>query len=430
MIFEINNKSANKILLENEKAEKRSGMHSFHRYYGKLIPAIPACFIKNYTKEGDIVFDPFAGSGTTAVEALKNNRNFIGIEINPLSHKIASTKTHNLKTEKLRKMNEEILNRIKDSHLSFNEKDMPPLQNRDHWFKEYVQNDLLTIQKCILDYFNSLPENGKKQDYFDFYIITLSAIIRNVSNADTMHVFPGVSKRMRQLEAEGKNRPNVIATFERAIQKRAGFYSIYKDITTNANIMLGDTTSFDLSQYYNSVDLIVTNPPYISSVRYIETLKLEMYWLNYITNITEYNNLAHLMLGNDKLTKKDYIELEYTNYSEINAIIDEMEKVDRKSAKIIGEFFNKIEKAIQQMNRVVKIGKLAVIKISDSKIKHHKIETGRLMSLIAEKNGFMLKDVFIDKINDNSRSLLTTRNTYSDIITQDYIIVWEKINEI
>ena len=52
--------------LEEEKAKPRAGMHSFHRYYGKLIPAIPSLFIKEFTKEGDTVFDPFSGSGTTA----------------------------------------------------------------------------------------------------------------------------------------------------------------------------------------------------------------------------------------------------------------------------------------------------------------------------------------------------------------------------
>lgn len=430
MEFNINNDSTNKILLDNEKLEKRVGMHSFHRYYGKLIPAIPGFSIKHFTNEGDTVFDPFVGSGTTAVEALMNDRNFFGCEINPLSQKIAKAKTSKLNPDILIQMNQCIMDKIRNTEFNMTAKDIPPLQNKDHWFKDYVQNDLLHIHKCVSDYFSALTEPNDKDDYLNFYLMVISAIIRNVSNADTMHVFPGVSKRMRRLEAEGKNNPNVIETFERAICKRAKYYSIYNGIKANANILLGDSTTYNFKDYKNTADLIVTNPPYISSVRYIETMKLEMYWLNIISNVSEYNSLAHLMLGNDKLVKKEYAELEYTKYQEINDIIDEMSHIDMKSAKIIGEFFNKIEKVIQQMNFVLKTHKLAVIKISDSKIKHHKIETGKLMTHIAEQNGFKLKDVFIDKINENSRSLLTARNTYSDIITQDYIIIWEKINDI
>jgi site-specific DNA-methyltransferase (adenine-specific) len=39
--------------------------------------------IRNYTAEGDTVFDPFMGSGTTGVAAVQLGRNFIGCEINP-----------------------------------------------------------------------------------------------------------------------------------------------------------------------------------------------------------------------------------------------------------------------------------------------------------------------------------------------------------
>lgn len=44
---------------------------------------VPMCenFIINSSNEGDIVLDPFMGSGTTGVAALKNNRRFIGVEV-------------------------------------------------------------------------------------------------------------------------------------------------------------------------------------------------------------------------------------------------------------------------------------------------------------------------------------------------------------
>lgn len=428
MVFEINNNSLNKQLLDAEKEAPRLGIHSFHRYYGKLIPAIPAAFIKAFTKEGDMVFDPFSGSGTTAVESLKLNRNFVGVEINPLSHKIASVKTSALDPEVLSRLNGEILDVIRQQPEELDETELPFLQNRDHWFKDFVQKDLIRIKKGV-DFFFSMG-NGKdlhnKELYKAFYLMTVSAIIRNVSNADTMHVFPGVSKRMRRLEAEGKIHIDVLGSFERAIKKRAPYYG-YAGKQAIASILLGDSTTVDLTDYKEKVSLIVTNPPYISSVRYIETLKLEMYWMEYIKSVDEYSNLAHKMLGNDRLQKKEYETIVLTPYDEINAVITDMETKDKKSAKILSDFFLSVELIIRKMQYVLKSGGKVVIKISDSKMKKTKIETGKFMTLIATHYGFKLVDVFSDEINNNSRSLTTARNTYSDIITNDYIIIWEKI---
>lgn len=426
MDFYINEKSQNALILNKEKENPRAGMHSFHRYYGKLIPAIPAAFIKKYTNEGELVFDPFSGSGTTAVESLLNKRNFIGYEINPLSVSIATVKTRKLKYNLLIHFNDEIMNLIKNNSYNVTQEDLPYLLNRDHWFKDFVQKDLIILKKAVDDFFqNKVEPFAEIEDYKLFYLMTISAIIRNVSNCDTRHVFPGISKRMRALEAAGKIHIDVLASFERAIKKRAKFYQDYTE-NGNATIIQGDSTVADLTELKEKVDLIVTNPPYISSVRYIETMKIEMYWMQYITTSTEYDFLAHKMLGNDKLRKNEYETLEYTNYSEINKTIDMMKSIDMKSAKIIGTFFNQIEKVIKNMSYVLKQNGRAVIKISDSKMKKQKIETGRFMSMIAENYGFELEDVFLDEINNNSRSLTTARNTYSDIITHDYIIIWRK----
>lgn len=51
---------------------------------------IPAFFIKAFTDEGDLVYDPFMGSGTTAEVALRMNRKFIGSELKPEYIKVAN----------------------------------------------------------------------------------------------------------------------------------------------------------------------------------------------------------------------------------------------------------------------------------------------------------------------------------------------------
>ncbi len=52
--------------------------------------------IRNSTREGQLVLDPFMGSGTTGVAALNNNRNFIGIELDEGYFNIAKNRIENL----------------------------------------------------------------------------------------------------------------------------------------------------------------------------------------------------------------------------------------------------------------------------------------------------------------------------------------------
>ena len=54
---------------------------------------LPELCIKAGTKEGDIVLDPFMGSGTTAYVAQRLSRKWIGIELNPKYVKIIKERT-------------------------------------------------------------------------------------------------------------------------------------------------------------------------------------------------------------------------------------------------------------------------------------------------------------------------------------------------
>lgn len=52
-------------------------------YHGNFVPQIPRQLIQRYTKPGDVVIDPFLGGGTTLIEARRQGRHGIGIELNP-----------------------------------------------------------------------------------------------------------------------------------------------------------------------------------------------------------------------------------------------------------------------------------------------------------------------------------------------------------
>lgn len=67
--------------------------HDFYRYPARFSPEFVRSAINELTCPGDVVFDPFMGAGTTAVEALAAGRKFIGCDLNPLATFVATVKT-------------------------------------------------------------------------------------------------------------------------------------------------------------------------------------------------------------------------------------------------------------------------------------------------------------------------------------------------
>ena len=63
------------------KRDRESGHRGW--YWGNFVPQIPHQLMMRYTRTSDWILDPFCGSGTTLIEAIRMMRNSVGIEINP-----------------------------------------------------------------------------------------------------------------------------------------------------------------------------------------------------------------------------------------------------------------------------------------------------------------------------------------------------------
>lgn len=72
-------------LTPQKPPEGYKGLAGFHKYWGKKPTEAWCLLIQRLTSEGEIILDPFLGSGLIAKECLDLNRRFIGFDINPIS---------------------------------------------------------------------------------------------------------------------------------------------------------------------------------------------------------------------------------------------------------------------------------------------------------------------------------------------------------
>lgn len=405
-----------KKLLDLAKEEKRARIHSFHRYFGKLIPAIPRFAIREFSDKDDIVLDPFCGSGTTLVESSLSDRNSFGIDLNPLSCLISNAKVNYLKEDRLMNEKKRLLEMIGSDSGKNYEKNTPFCINLEHWFKPFVIKEA-TIIKRNIDKLSS----GKVKNFF---LACFSAMLRDISNADPRHIFPGYSKRLRELDKNGERDINVYKKFDTVTEQRIQFLQELSNNGVSSKAIIGDARS--MPSEIKNIKLIVTNPPYISSIRYLETAKLEMYWLGFVKEREEYLSLDKKVIGTERLGVKEYDSVHLTGYKNIDKTIRQIYNTGNfKMSKVVARYFEDMNKVFKEMHRVLLPHGYVVIKISDSLVRKVRVPTHEFFIEIAGKNGLKKIDAFKDEIEN--RSLLTKRNYYSGMLSHDWILIFQKV---
>lgn len=93
--------------------EPYTAMYVWHKYWSRKTWNVVGEHIKAYTREQEVVFDPFAGSGVTAIEAARNKRRAIVCDLNPTASQITDLTLRPVNTLKLHEAFERVRERTR-----------------------------------------------------------------------------------------------------------------------------------------------------------------------------------------------------------------------------------------------------------------------------------------------------------------------------
>jgi DNA modification methylase len=308
---------------ELEDANTRYYTHGYHPYSAKYIPQIPNRLISNFTEKNDLVLDTFIGSGTTLVESKILGRNAIGIDVNPLACLISKVKTTTLQKSELAEISkilillkEDILD-LRGNTMTFNPGEKREIidnsitktlhPNISKWYHQNVIHELLTIKSRI--------DTVENKDVKDFLLVSLSSILRSVSNATS-----GFGNLMINKQALPKTR--IYEKFVLIVRDMLKSMSEFNKEATNSDIRIFNHDSRRIGFIDDeTIDLVCTHPPYMAAVPYAEYQKLSLWWLGF----SQYELEKRLIGG-----RRSRADTPDRFFHDINMALTEMNRVLRK----------------------------------------------------------------------------------------------------
>jgi 16S rRNA G966 N2-methylase RsmD len=268
--------------LDVPERERTRHVHRLHPYLGKFIPQLVGYFLSRYFEPGQVVLDPFSGSGTTLVEASERGIDSIGIEVSEFNVIISNVK---LAEYDIPAMERDVLD-ISKRTAEFSAKEFPDKPQKlrrearegagylETWFAPRSLREML--------YFRSLiPEYGHQ----DLLKVLLSRTARScrlvhhydlatpkepVSGPYVCYKHKGktcepVTTIVRRLSSYSVDTVRRIKEFQR-VRKQAGSLVIEGDSRTVRLDRTGPTRSLRRRQVMG----IFTSPPYVGQIDYHE----------------------------------------------------------------------------------------------------------------------------------------------------------------
>jgi len=366
-------------ILEIYSHDRSNYTHGFHKFPAKYIPEIPRWAILKFSKEDDIIIDPFCGSGTTNVEAILNKRNSYYVDVDPIALLLTKVKTNPIDKEDLRKNKDWLIRAI----YSINESDIPEFPNRDYWFEPEVLQDLGVVTRCI-----NLIENLHIRDFFS---VCLSSILKEVSNADPKFLYAlAISRKMR----EQKNRIiDVKGTFVKRVKELVPLMIKFSKACPKGHFVkfLGkDALEIELPD--ESIDLGVTSPPYCNAVDYPRANQLQIYWFGLWRG--KLSELKEHYVGTEKVPAKEYKELHKYGNTRLDEILETIYEVDKRRSYVLYKYFTDMRKNFIEVKRILKPRSHYVVAVADNIVRKVSVPTHAILMNLAQEVGFEIVDHF------------------------------------
>jgi hypothetical protein len=128
--------------------ERTKHVHRLHPYLGKFIPQLVETLLDRYLVRGKHVLDPFAGSGTTLVQALESGLDATGVDVSAFNCLLVRVKTADYNPFILERELREVCSRLDDLPAS---KVRAAKYVRD-WFATQAARELLAFRELIPEY--------------------------------------------------------------------------------------------------------------------------------------------------------------------------------------------------------------------------------------------------------------------------------------
>lgn len=349
--------------------------HGLYYYPAKFIPHVIRYVIKKYANEGDWVFDPFAGSGSVAIECHLLNRNYVLWDLNPILEILVRASTY---------MDEASIDELLVD-FTHEQKFRPKWRNLLYWhpreflevlerawgYYHYVVPDKLKPLVAI-----PLLKTTRYFSYSDEKIAKLYKSKKAVEKVEKLLNSNWKQLMIKMYMEEVRRLVNKIREFQK--------YNPYK---VRGVVRAGiDSLKEKLDR---EVDILLTSPPYLQAQEYIRSFKLELFWLGYSED--EIRKLQKLEIP---YREPPAVQVQSETYLQYREKIIELKH--ENLLKIYDSYFKSLVLFLNNNHQYVR--KYMAIFVGPVKIRNIRIPIDEVLKEHLESLGWIHEVTFIDRI--------------------------------